>query len=194
MKGENKLSLESAIFIAALNGDHLVPQMTTSSRYKQWISIQDLKRCIVCASYHGKSWLISEVPEIEPPVHPNCRCMIELMKAISAGTATINGLNGADWALKYEGKLPDYYILESDLKALGWKRGKWPSNFASGKMFQGDLYKNSNNHLPNENNRVWHEADINYKSGKRNSQRIVWSNDGLIFVTYDHYATFYEIV
>ncbi len=51
-----------------------------------------------------------------------------------------------------------------------------------------------NYHLPQENNRIWYEADINYKEGKRNSQRIVWSNDGLIFVTYDHYKTFYEIV
>lgn len=33
-----------------------------------------------------------------------------------------------------------------------------------------------------------------FTAGKRNTQRILWSNDGLIFVTYDHYDTFYEIV
>ena len=37
------------------------------------------------------------------------------------------------------------------------------------------------------------EADINYNKGKRNRQRILYSNDGLIFATYDHYQTFYEI-
>ena len=42
--------------------------------------------------------------------------------------------------------------------------------------------------------RIWYEADINYKKGRRNSQRILWSNDGLIFVTYDHYRTFFEVV
>jgi len=42
--------------------------------------------------------------------------------------------------------------------------------------------------------RIWYEADINYTGGKRKKQRIVWSNDGLIFVTYDHYKTFYEII
>ena len=42
--------------------------------------------------------------------------------------------------------------------------------------------------------RTWYGEDINYKTGKRNDQRVVWSNDGLIFVTYDHYETFYEIV
>lgn len=38
------------------------------------------------------------------------------------------------------------------------------------------------------------EADINYTSGYRKEARIVYSNDGLIFVTYDHYKTFVEIV
>ncbi len=37
-------------------------------------------------------------------------------------------------------------------------------------------------------------ADINYYEGKRNKHRILWSNDGLMFVTYDHYETFYEII
>lgn len=41
--------------------------------------------------------------------------------------------------------------------------------------------------------RIWYEADINYTGGFRNGHRIVYSNDGLIFVTYDHYNTFYEI-
>ena len=40
----------------------------------------------------------------------------------------------------------------------------------------------------------WKEADINYERGFRNQQRIVYSNDGLAFVTYDHYRTFVEIV
>ncbi len=188
------MSLETEVFVASFNGDNLSPKITKSANYKQWVSIEDLKRCIICASYHGKIWFMAEIPEIEPPVHPNCRCVIEAMKAIAAGTATINGMNGADWCLKYEDKLPDYYISESEIKALGWKKGKWPSNFASGKTFTRGVYKNFNNHLPNANSRVWYEADINYKTGKRNNQRIVWSNDGLIFVTYDHYETFYEIV
>ena len=61
-------------------------------------------------------------------------------------------------------------------------------------MIGGDVFANSASKLPSTPGRVWYEADINYKKGKRNKQRIVWSNDGLIFVTYDHYETFYEIV
>lgn len=42
--------------------------------------------------------------------------------------------------------------------------------------------------------RVWYEADINYTGGYRRRHRILYSNDGLIFVTYDHYETFWEVV
>ncbi len=60
------------------------------------------------------------------------------------------------------------------------------------KMITKD-YENRNKHLPSKNGRSWCEADINYKVGYRNSERILFSNDGLIFVTYDHYKTFIEI-
>lgn len=58
MKGKNKLSLESAIVVAAINGDGLSPQITTSSNYKHWVSVEDWRRCIECANNHGKIWLI----------------------------------------------------------------------------------------------------------------------------------------
>ncbi len=45
-----------------------------------------------------------------------------------------------------------------------------------------------------QNRRVWYEADINYYEGKRNKHRLIWSNDGLIFVTYGHYEKFYKII
>ena len=60
-------------------------------------------------------------------------------------------------------------------------------------MIGGDRYYNDDLKLPNVIGRIWYEADINYNKGKRNKQRILYSNDGLIFATYDHYQTFYEI-
>lgn len=60
-------------------------------------------------------------------------------------------------------------------------------------MIGGDVYKNNGGKLPNAPGRVWYEADINYNGGYRNRERILYSNDGLIFATYDHYQTFYEI-
>ena len=77
--------------------------------------------------------------------------------------------------------------------ALGWRQGDRPSKFAPDKMLFMGVYENSDLRLPHSEDRIWYEADINYTPGRRNSQRIVWSNDGLIFVTYNHYITFYEI-
>ncbi len=174
--------------------DFSLPFTNTSLNYKHWITVEDLKRCLICTINHGKIWTTDETPYPEPPIHPYCRCVIKLMESITAGNATFNGANGADWTLKNCHTLPDYYISMRDLISLGWKKGKSPAFFAKGKMMTKGIYNNINGHLPQKEGRVWCEADINYIQGKRNSHRILWSNDGLIFVTYDHYQTFYEIV
>ena len=63
------MSLEIAIMTAAINGDVLSPQISASTKYKHWVSIEDLKRCITCAENHGKIWLLSDIPKPEPPIH-----------------------------------------------------------------------------------------------------------------------------
>ncbi|MBO5454753.1 MAG: phage head morphogenesis protein [Clostridia bacterium] len=167
---------------------------TKSTKWKMWSSINDFRRCLTCEGNHGKIYEKYETPNPKPPAHFNCRCTIEALKALLAGTATNNGSNGADWYLKYFSKLPDYYISINDAMVVGWKRKKTLNYFCPGKMMFGGTYKNKNKHLPESPGRIWYEADINYTSGKRNTSRIVFSNDGLIFVTYDHYHTFYEII
>lgn len=46
---------------------------------------------------------------------------------------------------------------------------------------------------PIQNGRRWTECDVNYDGGYRDSQRIVFSNDGLMYYTNDHYNTFTRI-
>ena len=58
----------------------------------------------------------------------------------------------------------------------------------------GDIYRNRENKLPSADGRIWYEADIDYEGGYRNDSRILYSNDSLIFATYDHYKTFYEVL
>lgn len=72
--------------------------------------------------------MIDETPEIEPPLHPNCRCKIVPIKSVFAGTATNDGEAGADFWLNYFGELPDYYVTEEDARKIGWDRGKSPQN------------------------------------------------------------------
>ena len=117
------------------------------------------------------------------------------MKTVKSGTATINGKDGADWTLKHESKLPDYYIEYKEAEKLGFKNflGNL-SVVVPDRMITRGVYKNRNGHLPSKQGRIWYEADINYKGGFRDGQRIIYSNDGLIFVSYDHYQTFFEIV
>ena len=100
----------------------------------------------------------------------------------------------AEGLLKSNGILPGYYITDKELAALGWKHGESPEKYAPGKMATMGIYQNKNGHLPDSPGRIWYEADINYYNGRRNAHRILWSNDGLIFVTYDHYTTFMEII
>ncbi len=92
-------------------------------------------------------------------------------------------------------------ILQNRLVELGYldMSAGWNSKLGDlaikcqGKMLFGGIYLNRDKHLPSSPNRIWYEADINYNNGYRGTERILFSNDGLIFVTYDHYETFIEI-
>lgn len=174
--------------------DSYSPPTQESRNYKNLIVALDLKTCLECREHHGQIYRMDETPDIEPPLHPNCRCRVEPMKAVEAGYATKDGQYGADYWIKYVASLPKYYITKDELIALGWKQGKSPAKFAPGKMLTRGIYQNRNGHLPQKPGRVWYEADINYYSGRRNGHRLLWSNDGLLFVTYDHYETFLEII
>ena len=70
-----------------------------TAAWKMWKTIIDLKTFLNCRQNNGKIYKISEIVYPNPPLHPNCRCVIERMKAILAGSATNNGVNGADWFL-----------------------------------------------------------------------------------------------
>ena len=166
-----------------------------SKNYKNWIATIDLRICGKCFNNHGQVYEFNDWIEPEPPLHPKCRCVIEALKSRLAGTATTMGNDGADWWLKQTGDLPDYYITLKEAKAYGYR--SYLGNLADvlpGKMITKGIYKNNNGHLPSAAGRVWYEADINYNEGYRGNERILFSNDGLIFVTYDHYFTFEEIV
>ena len=166
-----------------------------SKNYKNWIAILDLKTCKPCRRTHGQIYEMDEIVLVQPPLHRNCRCEIEAMVARMAGTCTTLGKKGADWELMHHGVLPAYYITETDAKKAGYI--SYLGNLldvAPGQMLTKGIYSNRNGHLPDAPDRIWYEADINYETGYRGDGRVLFSNDGLIFVTYDHYKTFVEVV
>ena len=155
----------------------------------------DRKNCLKCKDMHGKVYPMKESVRGILPMHVCCRCVIEPMKAIRAGKGTKDGAGGADIWLKLWGKLPQNYISYREAIKAGWEIKKGNLNkVAPGKMLARGRYWNRDGHLPESSGRIWYEADINYKWGYRGNDRILYSNDGLIFVTYDHYKTFIEIV
>ena len=92
------------------------------------------------------------------------------------------------------GHLPDNYITKAEAQKLGWDNTLGNlRKVAPGKSIGGDRFGNYEGQLPKANKRKYFECDIDYKSGKRNAKRIVFSNDGLIFYTDDHYKTFQQL-
>ena len=92
-----------------------------SKNYRTWTATLDLRICGICFMMHGKIYSLEEKIDPAPPLHPKCRCVIEALKARLAGTATMLYRDGADWWLKYNGMLPDYYITLRDAKELGYR-------------------------------------------------------------------------
>lgn len=88
-------------------------------------------------------------------------------------------------------KLPGNFISKYDAENLGWDNRKGNlDKVAPGCSIGGNRFSNYEGLLPEAKGRKYTECDINYDGGYRNGERIVFSNDGLIFYTSDHYQTF----
>ena len=164
-----------------------------STEWKNQMAFLGPTTCKECVENHGKVFPYT-TPLYAISLHPNCRCILVPMRTKQVGRVTSDKLNGADIYLMYLGKLPDNYVTKKEARRAKWKNSK--GNLAEvlpGKMIGGDEYYNMDGKLPQAEGRTWYEADIDYERGYRNSSRILYSNDGLLFVTYDHYQTFYEI-
>ena len=90
------------------------------------------------------------------------------------------------------GKLPSNFITKDAAKDLGWSgNGNDPvDKYAPGKVIGGDRFGNYEGLLPKKNGRTYTECDIDTKGTVRGVKRIVFSNDGLIYYTGDHYEHF----
>lgn len=90
------------------------------------------------------------------------------------------------------GTLPDNFITKSEAKDLGWvsqEGNLW--DVADGMCIGGDRFGNYEGILPKEDK--YTECDVNYSGGHRGGERIVFSNDGDIYYTGDHYKTFEQL-
>jgi len=88
------------------------------------------------------------------------------------------------------GHLPENFITKSDARALGWSGGGL-DDYANGKCIGGDRFGNNEGILPEARGRQYYECDIGtLHKNSRGAKRIVFSDDGLIYYTEDHYESF----
>lgn len=96
----------------------------------------------------------------------------------------------ASYIVKFS-KLPNNYIRKREAMNKGWDASSgnlW--SVTDKKSIGGDYFLNSEGLLPKKSGRKYYEADIDYNGGSRNAKRIVYSDDGLIYYTDNHYESF----
>ncbi len=91
------------------------------------------------------------------------------------------------------GRLPERYLTKAEARALGWRPGGDLCRLAPGRMLGGDRFYNRERLLPDRPGRIWWTADIDARCGERGPRRLVFSNDGLVYVTLDHYRSFIRL-
>ena len=133
----------------------------------------------------------NDVPEAAEPVSPADSIVntVELTHQITPdGTYTAKE-EVALYIMTY-GCLPENFITKDEARALGWEGGGLEP-YASGMCIGGDRFGNYEGLLPDAPGRTWTECDIDtLGKDSRGAKRIVFSNDGLIYYTDDHYESF----
>ena len=91
--------------------------------------------------------------------------------------------------IKSNHKLPKYYITKSEAKSKGWIASKGNlCDVLPGKAIGGDKFSNREKQLPK--GEQYYEADVNYNCGNRGADRIVFTKNGDVWLTKNHYKSF----
>lgn len=113
--------------------------------------------------------------------------------SVEQGCTYISKEEVAAYLYQY-GELPENFITKEEADALGWENGKKNlDEVASGKSLGGSELQYEESALAQKEGRIYYECDINYTGGERGAERLVYSNDGMIYYTPDHYET-YELL
>lgn len=103
---------------------------------------------------------------------------------------TYNSVEDVSLYLYTYDHLPDNYITKNEARELGWTGGS-VEQVAPGCAIGGDRFGNREGILPKAEGRQYYECDIDtIGETSRGAKRIVWSDDGLIYYTEDHYESF----
>lgn len=91
------------------------------------------------------------------------------------------------------GHLPSNFLTKAEAEKAGWPGGSLEP-YRPGMCIGGDRFGNREGLLPDAPGRTWYECDINtLGASSRGPERLVWSSDGLIYYTADHYESFEQL-
>lgn len=91
--------------------------------------------------------------------------------------------------VKQHHQLPSYYITKNEARQQGWNPAKGNlCEVLPGKAIGGDKFSNREKTLPQ--GEKYFEADVNYHCGGRNADRIIFTKNGDVYLTKNHYKSF----
>lgn len=135
--------------------------------------------------------LLSGCALLEAPVQ---QPTVEVTQAAISESSAYSSKDEVAEYLHEFGHLPPNYLTKKEAQDLGWVASKgnlW--EMAPGKSIGGDRFGNREGLLPEAPGRKYYECDIDFDGSYRNAKRIIYSNDGLIFYTEDHYESFRQL-
>lgn len=135
--------------------------------------------------------LLSGCALLEAPVQ---QPTVEVTQAAISESSAYSSKDEVAEYLHEFGHLPPNYLTKKEAQNLGWVASKgnlW--EVAPGKSIGGDRFGNREGLLPEAPGRKYYECDIDFDGSYRNAKRIIYSNDGLIFYTEDHYESFRQL-
>ena len=135
--------------------------------------------------------LLSGCALLEAPVQ---QPTVEVTQAAISESSAYSSKDEVAEYLHEFGHLPPNYLTKKEAQDLGWVANKgnlW--EVAPGKSIGGDRFGNREGLLPEAPGRKYYECDIDFDGSYRNAKRIIYSNDGLIFHTEDHYESFQQL-
>ena len=121
----------------------------------------------------------------------------ETPTAVPEVTATPGPMDEAQKLADYifeHGELPENFITKKEAQARGWQdQYRYVGDIEPGLCIGGDYFGNYERKLPVVKGRKYYEADCFYHGGPRNGYRIVYSTDGHVWYSEDHYENFVEL-
>ena len=131
--------------------------------------------------------LVATFAGLRHPTHAPAQPQVS-ESASSTDIATLTQQQRVADYLHQHQRLPAYYLTKNEARKQGWEPSK--GNLCQtlpGRAIGGDRFSNREKVLPVKAGRHWFEADVNYDCGRRGSDRMLYSSDGMIYVTRDHY-------